>query len=152
MRRGWVSQPIGRGNLAPTNKRSYDRVNVSIQRYRALVYGYVSYKCQHALATWVIISRSELFFKNVFWGGQGYLVRCQDSEISLRSESFQPTGELNLGFITTPVCGRCQPSQTQASPHDFGISYACPPELSGRDVRQVPIAEFTQIHARARQV
>ena len=61
-------------------------------------------------------------------------------------------GELNLGFIITPVCGRCQPSQTQASPHDFGISYACPPELSGRDVRQVPIAEFTQIHARARQV
>ena len=67
-------------------------------------------------------------------------MRCQDSKISLRSESFQPTGELNLGVITTPVCGRCQPSQTQASPHDFGISYACPPELSRRDVRQVPIA------------
>ena len=74
-------------------------------------------------------------FQDVFWGGQGYLVRCRDSEIP-------PTEELNLRFIATPVWERFPPSQTQAQPHNSGISYACPLELSGRDVRQVPIAEF----------
>ena len=43
MRKGWVCEPVGRGNLAPTI------------RYVSANYGHASHKCQHTLATWVIL-------------------------------------------------------------------------------------------------
>ena len=54
MGRDWVSQPVGRGNLSPTETSFYDWVSIGIEQYRALNYGYASHKCQHALITPVI--------------------------------------------------------------------------------------------------
>ena len=137
MRRGWISQDTNNvmqcswldeprtiaqyiGYLArkprPSKKRSYDRVNISIQQYRALNYGYTSCKCPHALETWAILSRCWLFFKNVFleWTG-----------------------------LFGGVSGFGDPSYREiVSPHNSGINHACLAELSGCDVREVPITEF----------